>query len=66
MMSQVIVPSISFVRVLSLLLVVVTHFLSWKGVCSFQINTVVIFSFGFALDKAFQYVNVFWLREKNV
>ncbi len=40
-------PAVSFVRVLSMLLILVTHFLSWKNINSFQIATVGVAAFLF-------------------
>jgi hypothetical protein len=40
-------PVISIVRVFSMLLIVVTHFLTWMGINSFQISTVGVASFLF-------------------
>ena len=38
-------PAISLVRVLSMMLIVVTHFLSWRGTNSFQLSTIGVSSF---------------------
>lgn len=40
-------PAVSFVRVLSMFLILITHFLSWKNVNSFQISTVGVSAFLF-------------------
>lgn len=40
-------PTVSFVRVASMMLILITHFLSWKNVNSFQISTIGVSSFLF-------------------
>ena len=40
-------PEISYIRVFSMLIVIVTHYLSWVNVYTFQINTIAVSAFLF-------------------